>query len=471
MERTTNYNLKKPELEDASLITDLSDNMDTLDAQLKQVSDTASGAASGLTEEAAARAAAITALDTDLQTQITALARHVVTTANTDLDDYRTDGRYFFSNDYTPAHVPSGNTNGTLIVLSQTMNTTPGDVVACKQLWLRAGSPGTNSYQVYERSRNNNGWSSWVRFLTTSDTLISGAASTVVTENLTGNRALVSNSSGKIAVLNEVTATELGYLDGVTSPIQTQLGGKQETVTGAASTITGSDLTENRALISNNSGKVAVSTVTQSELYQLTGINTNQTLQAQLDGKLAGSGYTNTNRIMIVDGSGAARPYTEGPTTEQVYALRNIDTTQTIQQQLDNKAPSSHQSSTGGVNAYGHVKLRDSLDANAYTSGEALSSYQGAVLKAMIEALTTASALSSGVNLNSYTTPGHYYAANAAAAGGITNSPTTASGYTLHVFPHGASGCYQQAEDNNGNVYTRVLPSSGGSWTGWKTLA
>ena len=54
---------------------------------------------------------------------------------------------------------------------------------------------------------------------------ITGGASTITSSNLTANRALVSNGSGKVAV-SAVTATELGYLDGVTSAIQTQLNGK-----------------------------------------------------------------------------------------------------------------------------------------------------------------------------------------------------------------------------------------------------
>lgn len=41
-------------------------------------------------------------------------------------------------------------------------------------------------------------------------------------ENLTASRALVSDSNGDVSV-SAVTATELGYLDGVTSAIQTQL--------------------------------------------------------------------------------------------------------------------------------------------------------------------------------------------------------------------------------------------------------
>ena len=51
---------------------------------------------------------------------------------------------------------------------------------------------------------------------------ITGGASTITDNNLTVSRALVSNGSGKVAV-STVTATELGYLDGVTSNIQTQL--------------------------------------------------------------------------------------------------------------------------------------------------------------------------------------------------------------------------------------------------------
>lgn len=51
---------------------------------------------------------------------------------------------------------------------------------------------------------------------------IEGAASTITGRDLTANRALVSNGSGKVAV-SAVTATELGYLDGVTSGIQGQL--------------------------------------------------------------------------------------------------------------------------------------------------------------------------------------------------------------------------------------------------------
>lgn len=55
---------------------------------------------------------------------------------------------------------------------------------------------------------------------------ITGGASSIVTANLTADRALISDGSGKVSV-SAVTATEVGYLSGVTSSIQTQLNNKQ----------------------------------------------------------------------------------------------------------------------------------------------------------------------------------------------------------------------------------------------------
>ena len=51
---------------------------------------------------------------------------------------------------------------------------------------------------------------------------VTGAATSILTDNLDASRALVSDGNGKVAV-SAVTATELGYLDGVTSGIQSQL--------------------------------------------------------------------------------------------------------------------------------------------------------------------------------------------------------------------------------------------------------
>ena len=120
---------------------------------------------------------------------------------------------------------------------------------------------------------------------------ITGAATTIATADLTASRALTSNASGKVAV-SAVTATELGYVSGVTSAIQTQITAKQATITGAATTITGSDLTASRAVISNASGKVDVSAVTSTELGYVSGVTS--AIQTQLGAKapLASPAFT-----------------------------------------------------------------------------------------------------------------------------------------------------------------------------------
>ena len=122
---------------------------------------------------------------------------------------------------------------------------------------------------------------------TTELNLLSGlTASTTELNKLDG----VTASTSELNLLDGVTATtaELNYLDGVTSNIQTQLGAKQATITGAATTIDDANLTANRALVSNGSGKVAVSAVTSTELGYLDGVTSN--IQTQINN--AGTTYS-----------------------------------------------------------------------------------------------------------------------------------------------------------------------------------
>lgn len=81
----------------------------------------------------------------------------------------------------------------------------------------------------------------------------------------TANRVLLSDASGYVTA-STVTNTTLGYLD-ATSSIQTQLNAKQATITGAATTITSSNLTASKIAVSDVSGKVAVSSIASSELF------------------------------------------------------------------------------------------------------------------------------------------------------------------------------------------------------------
>lgn len=97
-----------------------------------------------------------------------------------------------------------------------------------------------------------------------------------------------------------VSNTEFGYLDGVTSAIQTQIDSKQATITGGASTIVSSDLTADRALVSNGSGKVAVSSVTATELGYVSGVTS--AIQTQFGTKLTAS-----NNLSDVSSTSTAR--------------------------------------------------------------------------------------------------------------------------------------------------------------------
>jgi hypothetical protein len=111
--------------------------------------------------------------------------------------------------------------------------------------------------------------------------------------SLTASRALVSDESGTLAVSNNVTSTELGYLDGVTSAIQTQINdlssNKQDNIS----------LTASRALVSDGTGNLIVSDITSTELGYLDDVTS--AIQSQLDGKQATLtfGIANTNAVRI----------------------------------------------------------------------------------------------------------------------------------------------------------------------------
>lgn len=148
-------------------------------------------------------------------------------------------------------------------------------------------------------------------------TQLNGKQATI---SVTASRALVSNVSGAVAA-STVTSTELGYLSGVTSAIQTQINtivAGQVNITGAASTIDTEDLTINRAVISNASGKIAVSTVTSTELGYVSGVTS--AIQTQLDNKqaldadLTAIAGLSSNGLVARTGAGtaAARTVTAG---------------------------------------------------------------------------------------------------------------------------------------------------------------
>lgn len=76
--------------------------------------------------------------------------------------------------------------------------------------------------------------------------------------------------------------------------MDTGLGLKQDTITGAATTVVSADLTADMVVVADSSGKIAASTVTTAELGLLSGITGN--VQEQIDSKEDALGYVPVNK-------------------------------------------------------------------------------------------------------------------------------------------------------------------------------
>lgn len=101
---------------------------------------------------------------------------------------------------------------------------------------------------------------------------ITGAATTITGSNLTASRALVSDANGKVAV-SAVTSTELGYLDGVTKSVQTQLDERLKLSGGTLSgnvEVKKTDETYMTSKVTNSKGSVGLYAASNRGLYDFT---------------------------------------------------------------------------------------------------------------------------------------------------------------------------------------------------------
>jgi hypothetical protein len=159
----------------------------------------------------------------------------------------------------------------------------------------------THTFNLPSASATNRGALSstdWSTFNNKQPT-ITGAATTITTSDLTASRVLVSDASGKVAA-NTVTTTTLGYLD-ATSSIQTQLNGKQATLTNP---VTG---TGTSGYISkfNGTSSIAISSIFESLTTSNVGIGNlaTGTEKLQVTGltRLTGSG--SSSQTLTLDGT------------------------------------------------------------------------------------------------------------------------------------------------------------------------
>ena len=139
----------------------------------------------------------------------------------------------------------------------------------------------------------------WIKLRDEATTLvnadISGTAAIALSKlaTTTASRALVSSGTGAIAV-SDVTSTEIGYLDGVSSAIQTQLDAKQATISASARL---------------NANLIHDGTISNTEFGYLNGLTGN--IQTQIDAAgttLAGLSDTgissaNAGQVLLHDGT------------------------------------------------------------------------------------------------------------------------------------------------------------------------
>lgn len=97
----------------------------------------------------------------------------------------------------------------------------------------------------------------------------------------------VTATTAELNILDGITAStaELNYCDGVTSNIQTQLNGKQATITGGITTAISNNFSANVVVVSNSAGKINSSSITTTELGYLDGVTSN--IQTQLNSKIS----------------------------------------------------------------------------------------------------------------------------------------------------------------------------------------
>ena len=163
--------------------------------------------------------------------------------------------------------------------------------------------------------------------LTSKQDTVVGGASTITKDNLTASRALVSNSSGKVAVSN-VTSTELGYLDGVTSNVQTQLDKKLEKApvtsvnskTGAVH-LNASDvgalpdttiIPSKTSQLTNDSGFITIDDVPDAPVTSVNGKTGVVALNANDVGAVSKTGDTMTGNLTVGSASLQTNGYVTG---------------------------------------------------------------------------------------------------------------------------------------------------------------
>lgn len=183
---------------------------------------------------------------------------------------------------------------------------------------------GSMTYTLYDRTHRwyiDSGLTAGVAFTPTERMMLS--TSGLYLHSLTANTVLIANAT-KTITSSSVTSTELGYVSGVTSAIQTQLNGK----------LSLGGWTASRALMTSPSGNIIESAVTSTELSYLSGVTS--AIQSQLNAKV-NEGVLVANRALTTDASNNAE--SSSVTSTELGYLSGV--TSAVQTQLNGKISGS----------------------------------------------------------------------------------------------------------------------------------
>ena len=137
--------------------------------------------------------------------------------------------------------------------------------------------------------------------------------------------------------LSAVSATELGYLDGVTSAVQTQLNAKQPTVTNVSDTEIGYLDGVTSAIQTQLDAKLATATAASTYQPIVSGVDNTEI------------GYLNGVTSAIQTQLNAKQSIVSGVSDTEISYLDGV--TSAIQTQLNAKAPTATPTFTGNVTA------------------------------------------------------------------------------------------------------------------------
>lgn len=254
--------------------------------------------------------------------------------------------------------------------------------------------------------------------------VITGAASSVTSSNLTSSMALVSDASGKITTHGTVSATELGYLNGVTGAIQTQLNNKAST---------------NIATTSTNGLMSAADKTKLNGIASGAEVNQNAFSSIAVSGQTTVDADSKTDTLTLASGTG-------------IYITTNA-TTDTIT--LTNTSPDQVVTLTGsGATSVTGTYPNFTISSTNTTYGLATSTVAGLVeLVSDTVQTTAANAVTS--------TTGRTYGSQLNSAGQlVVNVPWTDTVYT-HPTSGVTAGTYKSVTvDANGHVTSGSNPNT-----------